>query len=84
MAKRSKKPDMTPIELAKAQGEADLLSVAELFVNAAEKVKAGDMDAMRAVCSKMSGWAQQLLIRHEHRMEGLRSDAEAEAMAESA
>lgn len=84
MAKRRKNPDMTPIELAKAQGEADLLAVAELFVNAAEKLKAGDMGAMGAVCAKMSGWAQMLLIRHENRMDGLRSDTEKEVLAESA
>jgi hypothetical protein len=81
MAKRRKKPDMTPIELAKAQGEADLLSVAELLVNAAEKVKSGDADAMKVVCSKMSGWAQMLLLRHECRLDGLRTEAEAEALS---
>lgn len=73
MARAKAKPEPSPFETAKRRAEADLMAVAELFVNAAEAVAAGDMGRMDYVAEKMPVWHQMLVIRHASRMDDLRA-----------
>lgn len=69
---RAKKPE-SAFETAKRAAEADLMAVAELFVNAGEAVGNGDLGRMDTVIERMPTWLQMLAIRHATRMDALRA-----------
>lgn len=72
MARANKRPELSPFQFAARHAEADLMAVAELFVNAGEAVGKGDMGRMDALLEKMPTWHQMLAIRHVNRMDELR------------
>lgn len=65
-------PQPMTFEFVKAAAAADLAAVAELFVNASEAVARGDVGQIANVATKVPGWAQMLVLRHEARMDELR------------
>jgi hypothetical protein len=77
-AKATPKPELSPFEISQRHAEADLMAVAELFVNAAEAVAKGDMGRMDTVFEKMPTWHQMLIIRHSNRMDELRAQDDAQ------